>query len=54
MFSNVADWVFVLFLVAIVYVLVRPRSKAAEAVDAIGQMMVALVRRAVDLAAGEA
>lgn len=49
--SNVWDFFGLLFLVAIIYVVVRPRSKAAETVDAIGRMLVEMVRRAVDLAA---
>lgn len=45
------DWAGLLFIVAIVYVLVRPSSKAAQTVDAIGNMLVAIVRQATDLAA---
>lgn len=45
-----ADWLGLLFIVAIIYVLVRPRSKAAELVDAFGRMLVAMVRSATDLA----
>jgi hypothetical protein len=37
------------FIVAVVYVLVRPQSAGAELVEAIGSMMVALVKRAADL-----
>jgi hypothetical protein len=48
---TVGDWIGLLFVVAIVYVLVRPRSKAAETVEALGSMLVSLVRRATDLAA---
>lgn len=39
-----------LFLVAVVYVLVRPRSGAAQLMDAAGRFGVAVVRRATDLA----
>ncbi len=45
------DWLALLFVVAIVFVLVRPQSKAAETVEAIGAMMTALVRSATDVAA---
>lgn len=38
------------FVVAVVYVLVRPRSKAADLVEGVGNMMIALVRQATDLA----
>lgn len=38
------------FVVAVMYVLVRPRSKAAEMVEGIGDMLIALVRQATDLA----
>ena len=50
MIANIGDWIGILFVVAIVYVLVRPRSKAAETVQAVGDMLVSIVRRAVDLA----
>lgn len=45
-----SDWFGLLFVVAVVYVLVRPSSKAAELVDAVGSLMLALTRRATDLA----
>lgn len=45
-----SDWLGLLFLVAVVYVLVRPASKAAELVDAVGSLMLALTRQATDLA----
>jgi hypothetical protein len=48
--SDLGDWLALLFVLAIVYVLVRPRSGAGEAVTAIGDMLVSMVRRAVDLA----
>jgi hypothetical protein len=50
MMSNLGDWIALLFIVGIVYLIVRPKSKAVEAVDAFGRMMVEMVRRAVDLA----
>jgi hypothetical protein len=39
-----------LFVVTIVYVMVRPRSKAGELVDAFGSALTAIVRNAADLA----
>lgn len=45
----VADWVTGMFLVAIVYVLVRPRSKAAEFVQMFSNAVIAMVRTATDL-----
>lgn len=48
--SNAADWIAVGFFVAILYVLVRPRSKAGELVDAFMQFMISLARSATDLA----
>lgn len=50
MISGLADWFAVLFIVAIIYVLVRPRSKAAELVDGFGRFVIALVSKATDLA----
>lgn len=38
-----------LFVLAIVYVLVRPRSGAAQLVQAFGRAGVAIVRRATDI-----
>ncbi len=46
----VGDWLAVLAVVAIVYILVRPQSKAAAAVEGFGAMMVAIVKRATELA----
>lgn len=43
------DWLALLVVVAVVFVLVRPQSKAAEAVDAVGRLLVSLVRSAVGL-----
>jgi hypothetical protein len=51
--GRLTDWLGLLFVVLIVFVLVRPRSKAAELVDGIGDMLTALVRRATDLATPE-
>jgi UPF0716 family protein affecting phage T7 exclusion len=47
----IGDWIGLLFLVAIVYILVRPQSKAAQLVDAVGHMLVSIVRRVTDLPA---
>ena len=47
MFGSIWDWLALLLVVAFVYVLVRPQSKAAEAVEAVGRMLVSLVRTAV-------
>lgn len=47
----ITDWIGLLFIVAIVYVLVRPSSKAANFVSAVGNMVIAMVRRATDLPA---
>lgn len=44
--SGLGDWLGVLFIVAVIYVLVRPRSRAAQLVEALGAMVVALVRTA--------
>lgn len=44
------DWFGLLFAVAVLYVLVRPQSKAAEVIAAGFKLMRALVRRAADLA----
>ena len=45
----IADWFAALFFLAVVYVLVRPRSKAAETVKFFGDAMVSIVRAATDL-----
>ena len=52
MTAELGDWLALLFLVTIIFVLVRPRSKAAELVEAVGSMMVNMVRRATDIASG--
>lgn len=46
----IGDWLGLLMVVALIYILVRPSSKAAEFVDALGDMLVAMVRRATDIA----
>lgn len=48
--AMIVDWLALLLVVAIVYVLVRPGSKAAEAVEAYTRMVVNIVKAAVDLA----
>lgn len=48
--SRFLDWLGLLFVVAIVYMMVRPGSKAGELVEALGSMLVAMVRKATDLA----
>lgn len=50
MMGRAVDWLMLLFVVAIVYMLVRPQSKAAELVDSLGNMLVSIVRRATDVA----
>lgn len=49
---HVLDAVVVFLVVAIVYVLVRPRSKGADLVKAISSAVIAVVRSAADLAGG--
>lgn len=46
----IGDWIGLLFVVVVIYMLVRPRSPAAELVDSISAMVVAIVRRATDIA----
>lgn len=46
----IGDWVGLFAVVAIIYLLVRPNSKAAETVEAVGGMLVAIVRSATDIA----
>lgn len=50
--ARAADWLGLLFVATIVYVLVRPQSRAAELVGAIGNMVAAIVASATDLGAG--
>jgi hypothetical protein len=47
----IGDAIALLFVATIIYVLVRPQSKAASAVVAVADMVTAMVRRATDLAA---
>lgn len=49
--ARVGDWLGLLFVVAIVYVLFRPQSRVAELITAIGEFMAAIVRRATDVTA---
>lgn len=49
--AALSDWLALLFVVALFYLLLRPSSKAAELVDAVGKMLVTLVRRATDIVA---
>lgn len=44
------DVLAVVFVVLIVYILVRPRSKAADLVQAVGDMLISLVRAATGIA----
>jgi len=46
---SVGDLVAGVFVVAAIMVLVRPQSKAAQAVDAVTGALVAIVRRATDI-----
>lgn len=48
------DWLGLAFVVAIIYVIVRPNSKAGETVTAFTSMLVSMIRRATDLASGTA
>jgi hypothetical protein len=48
---NAGDWLMVLFLVGIVYILLRPASPAVKFIEALGDFLVTLVRSAADLAA---
>jgi hypothetical protein len=48
--TRLGEWLGLAFVVTAVFVLVRPQSKAAVLVDALGKFLVALVRRATDLA----
>jgi hypothetical protein len=47
----VGDVLAAVFVLAIVYVLVRPQSKGGELVTAFGDVMTALVSNATDIAA---
>lgn len=45
----IGDWIAGIFLVTVVYVLVRPRSAAASAVDSFSKAMAAIVRNVTDM-----
>lgn len=47
--GSIGDWVAALFLVTVIYVLVRPRSAAAEAVVMFSSGMAAIVRNVTDM-----
>lgn len=47
--AAVGDWIAAFFLVVIVYVLVRPRSAAADAVNLFSRAMSAIVRSVTDM-----
>ena len=47
----IADLLMGLFVVAVVYVLVRPRSAGVEFVKSVGDALTAIVKSAADLAA---
>jgi hypothetical protein len=48
--TSLWDVLALVFILAVIYVLVRPKSKAGELVDGVGNMLIALVRQATDLA----
>lgn len=45
----VGDWFAAFFLIVIIYVLVRPRSRAADAVDLFTKGIAAIVRNVTDM-----
>lgn len=47
--SVLGDWVAGIFIVALIYVLVRPRSAAADAVTLFSKGMAAIVRNVTDM-----
>lgn len=47
--GTAGDWVAALFLLTIVYVLVRPQSAAASAVDLFSKAMASIVRATTDM-----
>lgn len=47
--KGIGDWVAALFLLAIVYILVRPNSAAADAVDLFSKAMASIVRAVTDM-----
>lgn len=46
----IGDWLGLVFIVALIFLLVRPGSKATETITAVGGMLVAIVRSATDIA----
>ena len=47
--GSVGDWIAALFLVVIIYVLVRPNSAAADAVDLFAKAMTSIVKAVTDM-----
>jgi hypothetical protein len=47
--SAAGEWITLLFFAAMLYVLVRPRSKGSEFIKAFGHAMTAIVKNAADL-----
>lgn len=47
--GSVGDWIGALFLITIIYVLVRPRSAAADAVDQFSKAMTSIVKAVTDM-----
>ena len=48
--ARAGDVLFLIFLAAMVYILVRPRSQAGQMVQVAGDALIAVVRKAADLA----
>lgn len=46
---GLGDWIAAFFLIVIVYVLVRPNSAAADAVDLFSKAMTSIVRAVTDM-----
>lgn len=47
--ARIWDWLGILFVVGVIYILVRPGSKAVDAVSAIGSAVVAMAKTATDI-----
>lgn len=47
--GSIGDWIAGLFLLVIIYVLVRPNSAAADAVDLFSKAMASIVRAVTDM-----
>lgn len=47
--ASLGDWAAAFFLLVIIYVLVRPNSAAASAVDLFSQAMTSIVRAVTDM-----